>query len=245
MMERAAYERFFELEQRHFWRIAKRRLVLHSIRSRIPPRAQLMALDIGSACSLIACEMKEFAEVTVVEPDPGSVHFAKEVLRLDAREGSLPDRLPVGGPYQVITLLDCLEHVREDERALKRISDLLAPGGLFVCTVPALKALWSSHDVALGHFRRYHKRELVRLLAQAGFYVERATYYTSLLLPILAGLRLIERFRRPTPAAYEVQVPRQSVNQACGLVMQFEYRLLRFMNLPLGSSLLAICRKVP
>jgi SAM-dependent methyltransferase len=242
-VERAAYERFFELDQRHFWRIAKRRLVLDSIRSRIPFHAPIRALDIGSACSLTACELKQFAEVTVVEPDRDSVRFAREVLRLDARQGSLPDELPVRGPFHVITLLDCLEHVREDEAALKRIRDLLAPGGLFICTVPALKVLWSAHDIALGHFRRYHKRELLCLLAEAGFFVERATYYTSLLLPVLAYLRLADRLRRRAAPAYEVRVPRQSVNLACGLVMQLEYLLLRFMNLPLGSSLLAICRK--
>ncbi|MFQ5930479.1 MAG: class I SAM-dependent methyltransferase [Acidobacteriota bacterium] len=243
-MDRTAYEQFYELEKAHFWRIAKRRLVIEWIEVHAPQRSSLRFLDIGGACSVLPSELKRLGKVIVIEPDKQTVAFAKETLQIDIREGWLPDNLPVEGLFDVVTLLDCLEHLDEDEAALKAIWRLLQPGGVLICTVPALKWLWSDHDVSLGHRRRYLRTELAKLLTNAGFTIRRLSYHTSMLLPFLSVQRLMSRFiPNPDPQEYRIRVPPAPINSLFGAVMSMERFLLRHINLPVGSSLVAVCSK--
>jgi SAM-dependent methyltransferase len=193
-MDRTAYDRFFELEERHFWRIAKRRLVLEWLARYRPGRENLRILDVGGACSLITRELGRFGTVECIEADAATVEFARERLGANIRQGSFPD-VAIEGRFDVITMLDVLEHIRDDLAALRAARRLLREPGLLLVTVPALPQLWSDHDVALHHQRRYLKRGLGVILEKAGFRVERCSYYTSLLLPFLALQRLAGKLK--------------------------------------------------
>jgi SAM-dependent methyltransferase len=243
-MDRSAYTRFWELEQAHFWRVSKRRLLLELIDRHAPPLGERprRLLDVGGACSILSQELARFGNVTIVEPDEPTAAFAKEQFGLDVRVGQLPDQLPVDGLFDVITLFDVIEHVEDDLAGLRAVRELLRPGGLLVVTVPALMLLWSDHDVANHHFRRYDKRQLSALIERAGFSVDRLTYFTSLLFPFVALQRLAGRLRRPKEnPEYDVKTPRAPVNQALRGVMSIERSLLRRIDMPIGSSLVAIC----
>jgi SAM-dependent methyltransferase len=248
-VDRTAYDRFFALEQAHFWRIAKRRLVLDWLKRYHPglaaDRSNLRILDIGGACSLIPREFQRWGTVRVIEPDPDTAAFAREKLGLDVIVGLFPDRGAVDGPFDVVSMLDVLEHIEDDLAALKAARGLLAPDGVLICTVPALKWLWSDHDVALHHFRRYTRRELMSVLSRAGFRVQRVSYYTGILLPVLAAQRLVGRLRRRSGAKpeYDVRVPPAPLNQMMGLAMSVERSLLRWFDCLLGSSLIAVARR--
>ena len=197
-MDRSAYDVFLEMEEKHFWRIAKRRLVLATILRHVAPDAPLRILDIGGCCSLTGKQLETYGEVFRVEPDTAAARVATERLRVTVHPGSLPDDLPGQGPYDLITLLDVLEHVDQDAASLATICASLRPGGWFVCTVPAYMWLWSDHDVSLHHKRHYTRNGLRKLLLAAGFEIHRLTYYTSFLLPLLATDRW-RRKLRPQP----------------------------------------------
>ncbi|MBM3315443.1 methyltransferase domain-containing protein, partial [candidate division WOR-3 bacterium] len=188
-VDRTAYDRFFELEARHFWRIAKRRLVLEWLARYRPARAGLRILDVGGACSLITRELGRFGSVECIEADAATVAVARERLGVNIRQGLFPG-VALEGRFDVITMLDVLEHIDDDLAALRAARALLKDDGLLLLTVPALPWLWSDHDVALHHHRRYLKRELVTIVERAGFDVGRCSYYTSLLLPFLVLQRL-------------------------------------------------------
>jgi SAM-dependent methyltransferase len=255
-MDRTAYDRFFELEERHFWRIAKRRLVLEWLARYRPGRENLRILDVGGACSLITRELGRFGTVECIEADAATVEFARERLGVNIRQGSFPD-VALEGRFDAITMLDVLEHIEDDLAALRAARRLLKDGGLLLVTVPALRWLWSDHDVALHHYRRYLRRELAAILERAGFEVERCSYYTSLLLPFLTLQRLAGRLKnrlRPSPAldhrqskivsapTYDVKVPFAPLNLAFSVAMWKERLSLRLTDLPVGSSLIAACR---
>jgi len=242
-MDRTAYRMHYDLDRRHFWRIAKRRLVMKWLEARLPSKP-LRLLDVGGACSVLTSELGRFGDVTLVEPDAEMVRMAKEELGLNALRGSLPDNIPVDGPFDAITLLDVLEHLDDDARALVAVRELLAPGGTLMVTVPACQWLWSSHDMSLHHRRRYSRRELRKVLEGAGFTVERMTYWTSLLLPLVALQRLAGRIlSRGRPAIYRVRVPGRALNAALGAVMSIERLALSLTNMPVGSSIIAVCRR--
>lgn len=241
-MDRTAYERHYDLDCRHFWRIGKRRLVLEWLGHNLPKGESLKILDIGGACSVISCELEMFGEVTVVEPDEGSVFLAREKLGINIQQGRLPDELGVSGPFDVIVLLDVLEHVEDDLKSLETIRDLLTPGGILICTVPAYPWLWSQHDVSLHHFRRYTCKSLCRRFGEAGLRVKRRSYYTSLLLPLVVVQRVLKRLLgNKQSTEYKVRVPNGVVNRVLGSVMSLERGLLRLVDLPVGSSLIAVC----
>jgi len=245
-MERSAYDRFFALETTHFWRIAKRRLVLDWLRRYGPPAGGLRLLDIGGACSLIPKELEHWGEVQVIEVDPETVQFARTRLGLDVREGRFPDNVPVQGPFDVVTMLDVLEHIEDDATSLLAARRLLKPDGVLLVTVPALGWLWSDHDVVLHHYRRYTRRELVAKLDAAGFSVTRVSYYTGLLLPELVAERMAGKLQSKIAGRrkviYHVKPPPGPLNSLFGLAMSFERWMLGSFDCRLGSSLIAAAK---
>lgn len=232
------------VERGHFWRNAKRQLVLELIAERFPGRRDLHLVDIGGAASLIARDLQAFGRVETVEPDAAMVAVARSAQGIVVHQGALPDGLPELEPAHVITLLDVVEHIEDDVTALRAVGEQLTPDGIVVVTVPALSWLWSDHDVALHHKRRYTKETLAALFERAGYRVERMSYYTSLLLPLLAGQRLASRLKPKKNGApvYDVQVPALPINTVLGGFMTAERQLLKHVDMPIGSALFAVVR---
>lgn len=241
-MDRTAYDRWLELETKHFWRVERRALILETIERHLPRAGRLRILDVGGASSLVSREMGRFGDVVVVEPDAPSVEIGR-AAGLDIREGALPDRLPVEGPFDLITLFDVLEHVDDDAGAVSAVRRLLSPDGRLVVTVPAVPLLWSDHDVSVHHRRRYLEGTLRSALEGGGFSVDYLTYFTSFLFPVIATQRLLSRARGVRrEATYDVSVPAAPINGALRAIMHAERVALRKIRLPIGSSLLAVCR---
>ena len=246
-MDRSAYQRHLEIDRSHFWRAAKRELLRDLLTDGGPPENKLRLLDIGGASSLYPSVLAEWGSVTVVEPDGECVETAKAVLGTDIRQGSLPDDLGVEGPFDVISMLDVLEHIEDDQRALEAVRDLLASAGRLIMTVPALPALYSDHDRALHHFRRYTRRTLIEVIEAAGLEVKRVSYWTSLLLPLVATQRTVSKARSALnprrSVEYTVELPSKGLNALLAGAMTVERHLLRAMPMPVGSSLFAIVER--
>jgi 2-polyprenyl-3-methyl-5-hydroxy-6-metoxy-1,4-benzoquinol methylase len=246
-MDRSAYQAYEELERTHFWRVGKRRLILEWL-DRYHERDEAgHVLDIGGCCSLICRALPRYGHVSVVEPEPSMIRLARSLHseEIEFVEGHLPGALP-DGPFTLITLFDVLEHVDDDRGALDAIFERLTVGGTLALTVPAVKLLWSDHDVALHHKRRYQKRELHTLLRAAGFEIVRMSFYTSLLFPLATVIRLVSRLRpKRTERAseYTVRTPRAFVNHLLSYAMTIERFLLRHVDLPVGLSLIAIAQR--
>ena len=152
-------------------------------------------------------------------------------------------RLPVAHEsVDLVVALAVLEHLDDDVAAAREILASLAPGGLLEATVPADPSLWSSHDVALGHRRRYRRRQLRELLESTGFRIERCSYVMWAPLPFAAALRLAERFApKPAVSGY-IRVPRP-LNELLTWIVGFDARLVRWGTLPFGLSVLAVARR--
>jgi len=158
------------------------------------------------------------------------------------RPGRLPADLPVpDGWADVVLLLDVLEHLDDDAAALATARRALAPGGLLVVTVPAYRWLWSDHDVALGHRRRYAAGELVGRVRGAGLSVERVSYFNMLLFPAVATVRVWKRL--VGDRTHDLHRPSDRWNRRLGRVFALERPLLPRVPLPFGSSLLLLARR--
>jgi hypothetical protein len=108
--------------------------------------------------------------------------------------------------------------------------------------VPAFEFLWSDHDVAHHHYRRYTRSMLRRRLEDAGFAVERLTYFNTLLFPAVAAVRVLQRLRPGRGGGSDAGLPGPTVNRILLRLFSTERRILRVTSLPVGISLLAVCR---
>ena len=161
---------------------------------------------------------------------------------LDVRDGRLPGDLVVApGWADVVLMLDVIEHLDDDRAALATARRALVPEGLLVVTAPAYAWLWSAHDVALGHRRRYTVSGLARLAEAAAFRVARLTCFNTLLFPALVVQRLSRRLRGDS--CHDLGGVPRSVNAWLEHLFALERHVLPHTALPFGASVLMIARR--
>ena len=141
-------------------------------------------------------------------------------------------------------MFDVLEHIEDEARALRMVSQKLRPGGRIVLSVPAYMWRWGDHDAVNQHFRRYTLRELRWKLQAANFTVERATYFNTLLFPPIAAVRLLALYgRRPDNEEGDFAHARNPSNPVLRSMFSAERVFLRYIDFPFGVSVFAAARK--
>jgi SAM-dependent methyltransferase len=242
-VDSAVYEELASVEGTHWWFQARRR-ILRDVVGRYRPGTAGSApiVDIGCGTGEMLDMLREFGPVTGLDSSPIAVGYCRGRFgdAVDVRLGRIPDDLPSGAG--LVTAFDVVEHLEDDAGALAAIRVSLAPGGRFICTVPAFAFLWSDHDVAHHHFRRYTRSMLRRRLEDAGFAVEQLTYFNTLLFPAVAAARLLQRLRPGPGGGSDAGLPSPAVNRVLLRLFSTERRILRLTSLPVGISLLAVCR---
>jgi SAM-dependent methyltransferase len=184
-MEAAELRTLVEVEDRHWWYRERRNLLARELR-RLPNPG--LALDIGAAGGGNTRVLREFGwRPMALEYAPTAAVAARQrgldVLRGDARE--MPVRT---GSMNLVTAFDVLEHIEEDYLAVAEITRVLQPGATALIAVPADMALWSAHDEAVGHVRRYTRETLTAVITKGGLAIEDVWSWNVLLRPVV-GLR--------------------------------------------------------
>jgi SAM-dependent methyltransferase len=224
------------LEERHWWFRARAEIV----RGLVPPGdPERELLDVGCGWGGLTRHLVGLGRVRGVEPSEVAREEAArrglEVLDGSAEVIPVPD-----ATIDVAVVTDVLEHLDDDARALRELHRTLRPGGVAVITVPAYGWLFSSHDRALDHRRRYGKRQLLRRVREAGLEPERVTHYNTLLFPPIALVRLATRNRPPSEDARPTWGP---LNALLYRLFSCERALMDRRPLPFGLSLAVVARR--
>lgn len=230
-----------KIEERYWWHVARRRIlqkVLDSLGLR--PGARLLEAGCGSGGNLSL--LARFGELHAFEPDDLARAMANRRAVIRVEKGALPSAVPFAGPFDLIVMLDVLEHIDDDVEALLGLRRHLGEGGRLLLTVPAFAALWSHHDVIAHHRRRYSLSSLQRTLQSAGFAVEYATYFNSLLFPLVYLAKKAGNFSRPRGG--DRRVPPSPLNRLLTAVFASERFLLPRCRLPFGVSALVVAHPV-
>lgn len=248
-MQYDEYQKMFEAEERHFWFRASRSIVerwLERAMCEAGLGSDATLVDVGAGTGGMLGRIAGRARCIGVEYSPAGVAFCRS-RGLRVVRGGLPELPLRPAGFDLALSMDVFEHVEDDAAAVAAVAAALRPGGRLIATVPALQWLWSEHDEALHHHRRYHKADFAALLEGAGFEVVRLTYYNSLLLPPIAAARLLGRLRRkqrteqvPSSDVSELPGP---VNEALFRVFASEKGLLERFSMPIGASLLVDARR--
>jgi SAM-dependent methyltransferase len=228
-------------KERHGW-FRGRRAVLSAELDRLvgsPGRHPLAILDAGCGAGLMLEELATRGVVCGADPDTRAVSAARargvaEVVRASVEALPFDD-----GRFALVTCLDVLEHVPDDGAALRELRRVARDDGRLLVAVPALPALWSGHDEASGHLRRYRRAGLLALAEAAGWRPLRTSAFNTLLLPPAVAVRLAQRAAR-RPARSDLMTAPRAAGALLEPALRAEAALLRRgARLPVGLSLVA------
>lgn len=169
-----------------------------------------------------------------------SIHGERHIAQATAA------RLPFAGArFTLVTSFDVLYALEDaaERDAIREMYRVLKPGGTLIVNVAALETLRGNHSILSGEVRRYSRRDLRQRLEAAGFRVDRISYTNCSILPLVAAVRLAQRLGGHEESQQEISIPPRPINAALAGLLTIEAAAFRVVNMPIGSSLVAVARK--
>jgi SAM-dependent methyltransferase len=247
-MDETLYHQFAHIEDDHWWFRGRRDIIRSLLRRWLPPPPadqRRRILDVGCGTGAMLPLLQEFGDVEGLECSSDALDYCRSRVgdAVPLHQGLLPDGIPAGHCYDLVTAFDVIEHIPDEVEALRAMRQALQPGGTLLCTVPAFMFLWGPHDDINHHYRRYTRALLVKQLSRAGFKVRRVSYFNTLLFPPIAGVRLARRVipsRQNGGSDFSVGPP--LANRVLTSLFAAERHVLPRAPLPFGVSLVAMAR---
>ncbi len=254
------YARMHALETNYWWFVGRRAIIERLLREKVAQKGEkaprLLDIGCGTGANLpMLCEsLGPNGRACGLDFSPLALQFA--CARLTAPNLTLSQgdalQLPLrDGLFDIVTMLDVLEHLSDDAKALKEVHRVLRPGGSLILSVPAYHHLWSAHDEALHHFRRYEKANLAKTLRAGGFHIEKISFAMSLMPPLAWFWRrfiLPAKPNRPRDAKRHSQgavLPAAPpwINELLVKYVAIEGQIIACRPLKFGTSLVAVARR--
>jgi len=228
-----------ELYEKHWWWRARERVVLDSLQRLVPFGRRIRILDVGCGDALLFGKLLEKGDVEGVEPDSALVSSSNphrsRIYITSFDENFLP-----GKQYDIILMLDVLEHICDPITALRHALSLLSPEGAIIVTVPAFNLIWTTHDDLNHHCRRYTRRTFGELARAAGMNMDYGRYLFQWAFLAKLAIRAAEAVLGSKPRL--PGIPPWWLNRLLYLASVVEQTVFAAVPVPFGSSLLVIGR---
>ncbi len=232
-------------ERDHFWFRAFRRFVAPFVAEAVRGRTDARILDCGSGTGVNLALLRRFGRPTGIDVTWRGLAYARErgerrVAQASAAALPFPD-----GTFDVVASFDVIYALPDgvEAAAIAEMHRVLRRGGALVVNVAAMDLLKGNHSLLAGEIRRYSRATLRARLVRAGFDVRRMTYTNASIAPVVALVRLAQRVTGHEESQQEISIPPAPVNAALNGLLAVEAAALRFVNMPFGSSLLALAVK--
>jgi SAM-dependent methyltransferase len=237
------YGKMFRLEDTHWWFAGKRRLVRVLLDS-LPPNPHRKILDVGCGTGGMFLLLKDYGYPTGIDDSELAIGFSARRRLAHLVHAALPHLPFADASFDLVSAFDVLYHrrVRDDQAALKEIARVLKPHGYLVITDSALEFLRSAHDEVYHAARRYTTGEMRDKLLAAGFAVKRLSYAGFFIFPVAAFWRLWRRGVSVEKGS-DLRPTAHWINALIGIVYRIEAGLFSKVNLPIGTSIIALAEK--
>jgi 2-polyprenyl-3-methyl-5-hydroxy-6-metoxy-1,4-benzoquinol methylase len=241
-LDESLYHLHFQHEHSHWWFTSRARIVRQVLEAYADLHRGDTVLDVGCGAGGFLRALADTYRPVGIDTSPLAVEYARRRGLTDVFEMRIEDFPKERYDVRAALLLDVIEHCDDDVAVLRATRRAVTPGGTVLVTVPAYAWLWSAHDVLNHHRRRYTAKTLRASLEAAGLGVQKLTYFNTLLFPLAAVRRLVDRNKDLSAAAAAIDVEPRLVNRLLGAVFTAERHLLSRHDLPFGVSLLAVAR---
>jgi SAM-dependent methyltransferase len=243
-VDQRLYEQYARIQDDHWWFVGRRKIISTVLNAGLEPESGdgRRILDVGCGTGTNLRELQRFGTVKGIDTEPAAVEFChrqgeSDVELVDGTELPFP-----GASFDLVTLLDVIEHVEKEQVLLSEVGRVLAPGGRILVTVPAYAWMWGAQDELSHHYRRYTRRGLLASFKNAGFEPLRVSYFNTFLFPPIAAIRLLRRLRPPPAELHsDLELNRPGpLNSLLSRLFGLEAPLLRRMNLAFGVSIIGL-----
>lgn len=249
-MKKSVYKEFAKIDSSHWWHVGRQKIIEKQLAAVSNSKShRLKILNVGAGTGGTIPTLEKFGEVTNADVSKEAVRY----LKLKGYESTYfnSKKLPFkNSSFDVVAALDVLEHTENDLETLIDWLRVLRPGGTLLITVPAYQWLWSDHDEANMHYRRYTKKSLLRVLDKAGVQdINKVSYMIVFSLPLIVGFRMLKKIKKrmgktkkSSTKIDSVKIP-ASINSFFIKVLSFEGILQKIINFPFGTSVIANVQK--
>ncbi len=236
------YDKLLRIEQEHWFYAGKRSLARWAIEKFGRKQGEATdLLDCGAGTGCFADEIRNDHRVKVLDDHEESLNLLRRRFPAEDIVAGSATAIPLPESSQdVATLMDVLEHVEDDVKALEEIHRVLRPGGMLVLTVPALPRLWSKWDESLHHFRRYRREDLIKLLDDSQWEICHLKYVNVFVYPLVWWVRKSPLSNHSGDR--ENYVPPRWLNRILLWVFVRSAKS-RWMPAPIGVGLLLVARR--
>ena len=249
LMDRTYYLEYFDLERNHWWFKIRSQIIEDCLKRAIQTQQKpLSILNIGAATAATSQMLSKYGHVTSIEYDAECCKLTKEKLGIDIIFGSILELQFENNSFDIVCAFDVIEHVDNDVIAVNEMKRVCTNGGFVYITVPAFMLLWSHHDVINQHYRRYIKRNVIKLLENGGKPLFITYFNFILFFPILV-FRLISKLipkqliRKESGSDFTIVSNKNILNDICQAIFNFERKLLSVLTFPFGVSFLLLWKK--
>jgi len=242
-MKAVEYPRVFNLEDHHWWYLGMEGLTRALLNRYLPASKRRQILDAGCGTGgAMVNYLGDFGNVTGFDTSPLALRFCQERGLRGLVRASVADVPFSSGTFDVITCFDVLYLVQRAQGAVEEFARVLRPGGHVLLRVAAYDWLRGTHDETVRTVHRYTLDEVVNLLESSGLQVVHASYANTILFPLMAAKRFLERVWPPERDASDLTATPRGVSMVLRLVLAAEAFLAARVRLPFGLSICALAQ---
>jgi SAM-dependent methyltransferase len=244
------YRIMYEAEDTHWWYrgVHISMLTLLGLTPKKHKNLRILDAGCGTGGNLQFLSDAGYERLEGFDYSEHALYFCRKRGLTGVKHGSATDIPFPSNSYPVVISCDMLNDtgIKDEHAALKELYRVLKPGGKLFLNLPALSFLAGEHDLATSVARRYTRRSISDLLSEEGFTLKRVTYRNMLLFPLIFIVRKLRSARdNAASVRSDIELPPSPINTLLTTVMRLEAFLLRYVDLPIGSSVSVVAVKPP
>jgi SAM-dependent methyltransferase len=245
-----------DMQKRHFWYRGRHRFLLGALDRHLPKsREPRTAIDLGGGAGgwvryLAKHRPALFSQLALADSSLVALAHAESVLPPDAKRYQIDlMNLHMHEEWDAAFMLDVIEHLPDDQRALEQAGQALKPGGLLFVTTPAFQQFWSYNDDVAQHLRRYTRADFVRLAEATGLKLLDARYFMFFLSPLYLLTRIkpdsdnLSDEEKRAMVLKQHSIPAKPINGMLNAIFCAETPLGHWMPFPWGTSILGVYKR--